>query len=132
MNEFVSNILSATPAVIAMIEALRYWNIFPRIARLRRVSKQSIHVLLSNRISDHWKEISLRYYGYIVMKEAVVLFGQVFLSLALLVGIYGLLGATLIDSKFELISSILTVETQVVMIMVSIVYLALKHRKFGG
>ncbi len=63
---FVSFVLT-----IAVIELVFRTNFFSSLNLILNCSKKSYHLMLSSKISDHWKEKLLPYYSVMILKSSL-------------------------------------------------------------
>ncbi len=91
MNEVAVALIGAAGSV-AFVEAFIRLNAFSRIGNLLGLSRQSMKVVASSAISDHWKERVLPRYAGRILRHAFIFLFCLFLALALLLAVTFALG----------------------------------------
>lgn len=122
----MKDILIASFSTALAMEIVLAFSLKSRAAALIAISSKSSRVLLSKRISDHWKEIILLRYSQDIMKQS-------FIILSVLTGIIAalLVPAFVYDKIFTsmptTIDFFLSLWGQIYVVSISIIYLVVRN-----
>ena len=105
-------------ACIISIELLIRLNLISNVNSVVKISRKVLHIIITSRISDHWKERMVPAYAFILLKNSLLILG----ILLLIILVFS--AFIVLSSKFlALILSVTGVATSIV---ISLTYLKLR------
>ena len=112
------NYLYLIVACVISIELLIRLNLMSYVNSVVKISRKVLHIIVTSRISDHWKEKMVPVYAFILLKNSLLILGILFLII-------------LVFSSFIVLSSkflalILSITGVAMSIVISFTYLKLR------
>ena len=105
-------------ACVISIELLIRLNLMSYVNSVVKISRKVLHIIITSRISDHWKEKMVPTYAFILLKNSLLILGILFLIILVFSSFI------VLSSKFlALILSVTGVATSIV---ISLTYLKLR------
>ena len=112
------NYLYLIVACVISIELLIRLNLMSYVNSVVKISRKALHIIITSRISDHWKEKMVPVYAFILLKNSLLILGILFLIILVFSAFI------VLSSKFlALILSVTGVATSIV---ISLTYLKLR------
>ena len=122
MVAFIESILVSTPAVVVAVEVAHALPIPNLVRNLVTRGRKSLHLLRSDRISDHWKERVLPAYATTMLKASLLIAAlMIFLFLLFAIGL--VVGARIFSVEFEWTSVLHRTDYLVSSFLIASVYL---------
>ena len=112
------NYLYLIVACVISIELLIRLNLMSYVNSVVKISRKVLHIIVTSRISDHWKEKMVPVYAFILLKNSLLILGILFLIIL----VFSLF--IVLSSKF--LALILSITGVVVSIVISLTYLKLR------
>lgn len=122
LSEFIAGAVATVPGVVAVVELFTWLPISAEIGKLHTTTTKSIRVISSSRISDHWKEKSTQRYSRTLLTSSCLLFLYLIMLLTAFCAVYALAGFFLFDNIEQGINQLLLVKTQLVAVVVGVMY----------
>jgi len=105
-------------ACIISIELLIRLNLISNVNSVVKISRKVLHIIITSRISDHWKERMVPAYAFILLKNSLLILGILFLIILVFSAFI------VLSSKFlALLLSVTGIATSIV---ISLTYLKLR------
>ena len=112
------NYLYLIVACVISIELLIRLKLMSYVNSIVKISRKVLHIIITSRISDHWKEKMVPVYAFILLKNSLLILGILFLIILVFSAFI------VLSSKFlTLILSVTGVATSIV---ISLTYLKLR------
>ena len=105
-------------ACVFSIELLIRLNLTGYVNSVIKISRKVLHIIITSRISDHWKEKMVPVYAFILLKNSLLILGILFLIILVFSAFI------VLSSKF--LSLILSVTGVATSIVISLTYLKLR------
>lgn len=123
--------LALVPGVIVFVELFFRLPVVRQAQSIRINAAKALKVILSSRISDHWKEKSIPVYAVRILLSSLL--GAFYLAVTCLVSgaIFGLAGFVLLKNMPALMDFFLSIRVQVGLVVIGMLYVWLR-RKIQG
>jgi hypothetical protein len=122
LGELITGGIAIVAGVVAGVELFMHLPITSEARKMRNTIRQSIAVISSSRISDHWKEKSTQRYSLTIMISSCLLFFYLISILLTFCLIYALSGFFLYGSLEQAISQLFQIKIQLLAVVVGILY----------
>ena len=127
MGPFVESLVVSSVAVVPVVEVALASPLVKSMRKMAGTSRKSVRVVMSSRISDHWKEKTLPRYSMAILGSSLAaLFWLIVLALIFGAGLYG--SAWAFSEQFEGFSVFYRLDYLLASFALAVVYLVLRGR----